>query len=206
MKSSKKAKFRNEKYLRYLIPTAAVLLILAVLAALLLSGTSQSAFADAEPTPIKDDTFSVLFPTVSYIQSDDPTLIAANDSYLIIYDKTAKTMFVRGGDRIGTYAFPINLENVKYINAVGNTAFIYADRETYTVDLKDVTSTPVKCEISSPVEADYFSSDGKYLYAKNVYGAISIYDENLELAEFEINDGSGTHTVTVDNDTYKEND
>lgn len=203
MKPSKKAKFRNEKYLRYIIPTAAVLLISAVLAAFLLSGTSPAALADSKPATLKDDTFSVLFPTVSYIQSDDPTLIAANDSYLIIYDKTAKTMFVRGGDRIGTYAFPINLENVEYINAVGNTAFIYADRESYTLDLKDVKSSPVKCELSSPAEADYFRSDGKYLYAKNVYGAISIYDENLELAEFEIEEEA--HTVTVDNDTYKEN-
>ncbi|MDE7373568.1 MAG: hypothetical protein K2N18_05845, partial [Clostridia bacterium] len=150
---------------------------------------------------------SVLFPTVSYEQSDDPTVIAANDSYLIIYDKTAKTMFVRCGYRIGTYAFPINLENVEYINAVGNTAFIYADRETYTVDLKDVKSTPVKCELSSPDSPNYFRSDGKYLYAKNIFGAVSIYDENLEIAEFEITDGESTRTATVDNHVYyDEND
>ena len=80
MKSSKKVKFRNAKALRYLIPTAAALLISAVFVAFLFSGVSPSAFADSDPAPLAGDTFSVLFPTVSYIQSADPTLIAANAS------------------------------------------------------------------------------------------------------------------------------
>ncbi|MCM1394135.1 MAG: hypothetical protein NC179_04495, partial [[Eubacterium] siraeum] len=183
MKSSKKAKFRKISSMRYLISTAVALLILTAFATFSSLGASRFAYADS-PAP-SDDTFSVLFPTVSYIQSDDPTLIAANDSYLIIYDKTARTMFVRGGDRIGTYAFPLDLKNVEYIKAVGNIAFIHADEENYTVDLKDTSATPEKRELTSPSNANYFRSDGTYLYAKNGYDSVSIYDENLQIVTFD---------------------
>ena len=203
MNSSKKAKFRSVKNLRYLIPTAAVLLITALLVAFLFSGASPSAFADSDPAPIADETFSVLFPTVSYIQSDDPTLIAANDSYLIIYDKTAKAMFVRLiHDDDKTYAFPIEVEDVEYINAVGNTAFIYANKELYSVDLNDTSSIPVKRELSSPKDPNYFRSDGTYLYAKNGDGEITIYDENLEVAKFEIEVAGTKIETTIENDKY----
>ncbi|MCI8732797.1 MAG: hypothetical protein HFE29_00510 [Clostridia bacterium] len=201
MKSSKNANFRSDKH-RYMIIAAAVLLISAVFFASLFNSNNPIALADDRQTSLANDTFSVLFPTVSYIQADDPTLIAANESYLIIYDKTESAMFVRGGDRIGTYAFPLDIENVEYIKAVGNTAFIHADGENYTVDISNTSATPIKRELSSPENANYFRSDGKYLYAKNGYGAISIYDENLEIVTFEYEAEDGTKSVTVDNHTY----
>lgn len=181
-------------------------IIIATVILMSLYSQKSIAFADEEVVaPPASDTFSVMFPTVSYIQSEDPALITANQNYLIVYDKTASAMFVRGGDRMGTYAFPLNLENVEYIKAVGNVAFIHADEQNYTVDLTDTSATPVKRELTSPDNANYFRSDGKYLYAKNGYGAVSIYDENLEIATFTVDKDGTTEEVTVDNHIYMDN-
>lgn len=200
MKTSKRAEIRASK--RYLFIFIAVLVVSATF--LIFADVGGTAFASDDLDAQTADTFSVLFPhdSLNYVQSNDPTLIASNETYLIIYDKTASAMFVRGGDRRGTYAFPLNIEGVEYIKAVGNTAFIHAHGENYTVNLKDTASVPVKAELSSPENANYFRSDGKYLYAKNGSGAVTIYDETLVPVRFKVGDGESASYVTVDNHTH----
>lgn len=199
MKLSKKVE--NKRIGRHICLFIAVLLLTATFLSL-----AGAKVALAEDSDRATDTFAVLFPrdSLNYVQSKNPTIIASNETYLIIYDKTASTMFVRGGDRIGTYAFPLDIDGVEYIKAVGNTAFVHAQGENYTVDLKNTDSRPVKVNLTSPVEANYFRSDGTYLYAKNLYGAITVYDENLEVAEFSVDNGGTTETVKVDNYTYRD--
>ena len=177
----------------------AVLLISALILTLVFSGANSIAFAEDEITlptdeitpPAEDegtpstptkDTFSVVFPTVSYFQSDNPTLISANDDYLIVYDESASALFVRMNGRAGTYSYPLDISNIQTVKAVGKTAFIYADKLCYTIDLTDTAATPVQRELPTPDNANYFRSDGKYLYAKSSFGFISVYDENLDIA------------------------
>jgi len=161
---------------RNIILSAFAILLIAIFSVLICSGASEVAFAS-------ESTFSTVFPTVSYLQSDDPALVAANDDYLIVYDKTASAIFVRGGgDGIGVYEYSLDITGIDDVKAIGNTAFIHAADGCYTVDLADIASKPVKRELPTPQNANYFSSDGTYLYAKSVMGNVSIYDENLNIA------------------------
>ncbi len=151
---------------------------LALASAFLCAISAPTGAADAED----GDTFSVVFPTVSYFQSNEPTLVSANNDYLIIYDESVSSLFVRKNGFAGTYTYPIDIDNAEFVKAVGHTAFIYADGNCYTVDLSDSQAKPVKRDLPTPQNANYFRSDGTYLYAKSSSGYITIYDENLEVA------------------------
>lgn len=166
---------RNFYAKRNILLAFVAIIAVAAFLTLIFASVSQAASAN-------DDTFSTVFPTVSYLQSDAPTLVAANDDYLIVYDKAASAIFVRGGDRIGIYTYRLDIEGIDYVKAVGNTAFIHAADGCYTVDLTDIEAKPVKRELPSPQNANYFRSDGTYLYAKSVMGNVSIYDEDLNIA------------------------
>lgn len=161
---------------RYLFICAALLIFTAVCVSLLFSSSTGVAFAT-------DDTFTVVFPTKSYFQSENPTLIAANNDYLLVYDNTQRTLFAQSAK---TVTYPLEFEQVENIFAVGNTAFIHADGGYYTIDLRNDSATAEQRELNSPDNITYFSSDGTYLYAKSVAGNISVYDENMEIASFGI--------------------
>ncbi len=180
----------------------AVLLVICMAAfSVALFNTSHVALADDAPVQ-PADTFSVEFPT-DYIPSENPTLIAANANYLVIYDEVASALYVQGKGIKNTRTYFVDFELVKTIKVVGNSVFIYADGDTFTVDLTNALATPVQHELPSPQSADYFRSDGTYLYARNIYGAFSVYDEHMQLASIEVKDENGDNTtVTIDNYTY----
>lgn len=138
--------------------------------------------AHAQDTEHDGNTFEVIFPKNNYFQSNDPTYISANASYLLVYDRTDKRLFVRSDNRQGTWSYSVPYENVHGIYAVSNTAFIYADEGYYTVDLEDEHATAIGRELTSPADISYFNTDGTYLYAKSILGRLTVYDEDLNVA------------------------
>ncbi len=132
-----------------------------------------------------DDNFEIIFPKNDYFQSKNPTLIAANENNLLIYDKTNSTLFVRNNVQVGTYSYPIQLDGVTDLFAIGDIAFLATeDLKYYTLDLTNQSSTLVDqtLKLTTPSTISYLNSDGKYLYAKSVWGEVSIYDENMKIA------------------------
>lgn len=54
-----------------------------------------------------EDTFEAVFPTANYFQSQDPTLVAANENYLVAYDLQQKRLYVRS-EQASTYFYDIS--------------------------------------------------------------------------------------------------
>ena len=162
------------------------LIYISAAVAILLAAILFSAFSYSPSVAFAADdgsTFSVMFPTAEYFQSVNPTLIAANDDYLLVYDKTVSSLFVQGSKNT---SYALDFQNVSDIFAVGDTAFVNADGGYYSIDLKDGSATPVQRELPTPENISFFSSDGTYLYAKSVAGYVSVYDETLQIASLGI--------------------
>jgi len=190
----------HKNNIRILTAFAVMVAVIIVLTAVFGCAPYAGVSALASETAEGNDTFSVVFPLNSYFQSNDPTLIAANDSYLLIYDKTERALFVRSNAVEGTTVYKLpDFDNVLNVFAVGNTAFINIENKNpdsaetpdapdtpkykyYTIDLRNAETVPVERTLEKPSKITYFNSDGKYLYAKSTAGNISIYDENLEIA------------------------
>ncbi len=162
-------------------------------------GVAAPAFAEAGAS----DAFEVVFPTENYFQSEQPTLVAANEGYLIVYDDAQSRLYVRGED-LSTYFYDISSilalpsaggadedaparKSVYGVYAVGTHAVIIVGTaphfETYSLDLKDMSAAPEKKELTSPEQMDCFASDGNKLYAKNTAGHIAAYDESMQINE-----------------------
>lgn len=153
------------------------------------------------------DSFEVVFPTESYFQSQDPTLVAANADYLAVYDRAQKRLYVRSNTR-STYFYDISdifgaddalssedsagdlpQKTISDIFAIGHHVFIVASEpsgsgtstklELYSIDAQDPASVPTLREAPTPKRIYSFASDGERLYAKNAAGNLSIYDEDL---------------------------
>ena len=163
---------QNVNVLKYLLVTVALLLTIATLFGV--SQTSQVAYAD--------DSISVVFPTAGYIQSEDPTLIAANDNYLLVYDETQNRLYVRSNTTLGNYDYATDFFHVTNLLAVGDKAFFVADDHYFSIDLTDKTATAQEAILSTPDDISYITTDGKYLYCKSDYGFITIYDDDFGIA------------------------
>ncbi len=128
------------------------------------------------------DTFDIIFPKTSYIQSTTPTLIGANDNYLIVYDKSSNAIYSRSNSSSITTVYGVSFNNVDEMFAIGNSAFISADDKYFTIDLSNQTSTPQEVSLNSPQDISYLATDGTYLYAHSSSGYISLYDDTYQIA------------------------
>ncbi len=128
------------------------------------------------------DNFVRVFPQNNYFQSANPTLVSANDNYLVIYDSTAKTLFVRPNDSSDTQTYAADFEQVNCVFILDDVAFLQADDKYFTIDLTDKTSVATERTLTSPERISTLASDGNYLYAHYLAGDITIYDKNLEIA------------------------
>ncbi len=166
-------------------------------------GATHGAYAEAGAS----DAFEMVFPTANYFQSEQPTLVAANENFLTVYDSAQNRLYVR---EIGlsTYYYDLSAiltlpsaggeedddsptqKAVAGIYTVGTHAIIAVeddpDFEIYSIDLKDASATPEKKELPSPERVYCFASDGERLYAKNAAGDITIYDEEMSVVNDEI--------------------
>ena len=133
--------------------------------------SSGTAFADGE--------VDVVFPTSGYMQSEAPTLISANENYLLIYDSAQNRLYVRSNTNLGNYDYVLNLASADKLFAVGNKAFFVADDAYYSLDLTSKTSALQQVALATPDEISYFTSDGTYLYAVSSWGYITIYDDSF---------------------------
>lgn len=129
-----------------------------------------------------DSEFSQVFPTADYFQSSNPSKVSANRNYLIIFDNVAKRLFVRSDSAIGTYSYSADFDNVDNVFAIGDTAFLNDGGNYYTLDLTDNSASWVNCTLSSPSNIKFFNTDGTHLYAHSAFGAVTVYDENLNVA------------------------
>lgn len=152
--------------------TFAVATLVAIVAFALFLPKANVASADSE----------AVFPSNGYVQSEDPTLIAANDDYLLIFDETQNRLYVISNTNLGNYDYPMNLSNVEQLLAVGDKAFFVADDAYFSLDLTDKTSTPQEVTLATPAMISYLSTDGDYLYAKSSSGYISIYNDSFDVA------------------------
>lgn len=109
-------------------------------------------------------------------------MVSANDGYLIIYDKDAKTLFVRPNDASDTYAYAVDFEEVSNLFILTDVAFLQADGKYFTIDLTDKNSTATERTLTSPERISSLASDGTYLYAHYLAGDLTIYDKNLDVA------------------------
>ena len=95
----------------------AVVALAAIIALALFLPKANIAYADSE----------AVFPSNGYIQSEDPTLIAANENYLLIYDATQNRLYVRANTALGNYDYALNFTTAEKLLAVGDKAFFVAD-------------------------------------------------------------------------------
>ena len=89
------------------------LIILVLLAAFLAVFSFALTNCNSSIASAQGDNFTRVFPTNNYFQSANPTMVSANDGYLIIYDKDAKTLFVRPNDASDTYSYAVDFEEVQ---------------------------------------------------------------------------------------------
>lgn len=181
------------------------LLFVALTAALIclsLAGAAPAAFAVEGSA----DTFEVVFPVANYFQSQSPTTVAANESYLTVLDLPEKRLYVRGSDN-STYFFDISdilttgaargadeeaqsEKAVAGVYVVKDNAFIALgvppELELYSLDLRDRAAAFERKEISNPQHIYCFASDGKNLYAKNAEGYVAIFNEDLSVVKDDI--------------------
>ena len=99
------------------------LIILVLLAAFLAVFSFALTNCDSSIASAQGDNFTRVFPTNNYFQSANPTMVSANDGYLIIYDKDAKTLFVRPNDASDTYAYAVDFEEVSNLFILTDVAF-----------------------------------------------------------------------------------
>ncbi len=162
--------------------SATLRLILSIFVIMLLLTASIFGCADFKNNVVYAlDTFDVVFPNSGYFQSSTPTFIAVNRSYLAVYDKQTGALFVRSDEELN-YRYSLEFTSVSGIYLIGHHAFIVADDSYYTLDLSDRMSTPTPKTLDTPENIYYFYSDGTYLYAKNIAGNLTIYDENMSVA------------------------
>ena len=140
---------------------------------LLPSVNSGVAYADAP---------SVVFPSSGYFQSENPTLIAANDAYLLVYDETQNRLYVRSNTSRGNYDYVLSFSHVLNLFAVGDKAFFVADDKYYAIDLTDTAATAQEVTLATPDDIAYLTTDGTYLYAKSDFGFITIYNDDFDVA------------------------
>lgn len=128
------------------------------------------------------DNFTRVFPQNNYFQSANPTLVSANDNYLIIYDKDAKALFVRPNDASDTHTYAADFEQVDYLFILDDVAFLQADGKYFTIDLTNKEATLAERTLSSPSQITSLASDGVHLYAHYLAGDLTIFDKNLDVA------------------------
>lgn len=126
-----------------------------------------------------DDNFSRIFPKNNYFQSSDPTLVSANDAYLLVYDKSARMLFVRPNDSSDSFVYYLDFAEVNSLYVLQDVAFFDADGKYYTLELTDKASTVQEHSLSAPQDISSISSDGTHLYVHSEYGGLAIYDKNL---------------------------
>lgn len=158
------------------------LIILVLLAAFLAVFSFALTNCNSSIASAQGDNFTRVFPTNNYFQSANPTMVSANDGYLIIYDKDAKTLFVRPNDASDTYAYAVDFEEVSNLFILTDVAFLQADGKYFTIDLTDKNSTATERTLTSPERISSLASDGTYLYAHYLAGDLTIYDKNLDVA------------------------
>ena len=153
-----------------------------LLAVLIAAFSFATALGGTKIANAQGDNFVRLFPTSNYFQSANPTLVSANDNYLIIYDKDAKTLFVRPNDASDTYIYSVDFENVTHLFILTDVAFLQADGKYFTIDLTDKSAVATERTLPSPQKITSLASDGNYLYAYNRAGYISVFDSKLDIA------------------------
>ena len=127
----------------------------------------------------QDDNFTRVFPQNNYFQSEDPTLLSANDAYLLIYDKSANMLFVRPNDSSGSYAYSLSFKEVTLLYVLEDVAFIQADGKYFTIDLTDKSASAQEHTLSAPEDISSISSDGTRLFVHSEFGGVAIYDKTL---------------------------
>ena len=153
-----------------------VFLFIAVFATVfsLLLANQSAPIANAQ-----DDNFTRVFPQNNYFQSEDPTLLSANDAYLLIYDKSANMLFVRPNDSSGSYAYSLSFKEVTLLYVLEDVAFIQADGKYFTIDLTDKSASAQEHTLSAPEDISSISSDGTRLFVHSEFGGVAIYDKTL---------------------------
>lgn len=148
-----------------------------------------------------DSEFTQVYPLEDYFQASSPSKVSANRTYLIIFDNTAKKLFVRSNSSVSTRSYSADFDNVDNVFAIGNTAFLNDGGSYYTLNLADESATWQSCALSSPANIKFFNTDGTHLYAHSASGAVSVYDENLSVAfdtdNLQEDEFSGLSTVVM---------
>jgi len=152
-----------------------ITLLLTIIAIALIPFECSISYADGQ-------TAEIVFPSNDYIQSSSPSLISANENYLLVYDEDLSTLFVKTLDTNIDYKYECNFTSVENIYAVNNFAYISADSKIYKLDLTSTTSTPIEAIIPTPSKISSIATDGTYLYVKSIYGYVSVYHDDLTIA------------------------
>lgn len=152
----------------YLFTLAAVLLI--AVAVFAISFDTGVAYA-----------YDVVFPSSGYFQAEHPTLIAANEDWLLVFDDTKDTLYARSNTQVGTKSFAADIDATSLF-AVGDKAFFVTDAGYKYLDLNDDNATLQAVALPTPDDITYITTDGTYLYAVSSWGYVTIYDEDFSPA------------------------
>ena len=129
-----------------------------------------------------DSTYDTVFPSeTGYIQSESPTLIAANADYLLVYDAAQGKLYARSST-LGTLAYDAQADDVQSLFAVGDKAFFVTASGNFSLDLTAQNPTLEPVVLATPDDITYFTTDGTYLYAKSAFGYVTIYNDDFQVA------------------------
>ena len=149
----------------YLFTLAAVLLVAMIFCVLTLD--TGVAYA-----------YDLVFPSSGYFQSEHPTLIAANEDWLLVYDESQSTLYARSNAQVGTKSFAADVDATSLF-AVGDKAFFVTDTGYKYLDVSLNNATLQDVALPTPDDITYVTTDGTYLYAVSSWGYVTIYDENF---------------------------
>ena len=190
----KTKKIFNLDILLTILPLATIAVV--IFAALFFAFPAKIAHADSG--------VSLVYPSSGYFQAEDPTLIAANADYLLVYDKTQKRLYSRSNTALGNYDYALNFSNANELFAVGDKAFFVTDDGYFALDLTDKTAEPKEVTFATPNNISYFTTDGEYLFVKSSSGNISIYNSEFQIAfgqDDAWNDALTGHHAILGNDS-----
>lgn len=123
------------------------------------------------------DTFELFFPSAGYLQTERPTLIAANGERIAVYDEAAETLYSINADgsllKFDFTSLPKDPDNLFLLKGA---AFIVCGEETFIFDFAYPAKAPLQVTLSSPENASYYTGDGEFIYAKSAFGKISAFE------------------------------
>jgi len=122
------------------------------------------------------DSYSIIYPTASYYQIQNPTKVVANENYIVIFDNYNNTINIFDMSFNKVLSTEISFLDFDLF-IVDNLVIIHSDSDYYSLKIGFENTF----SLINNVSLNNISSDGSFIYERMPSGAIYLYDSSLNL-------------------------